>query len=342
MQDWLKSVPWAGSKWLARMRSKAPRLGTPRSSRAWRRSLPKSTFAWKREMSPLASAVPWARSRHQAAEVRMVARSRTEGRGSWVRNATLKNAAGRAAAPAPPGWVESARPGQEVASARPVPEADPGGEPHAATPGVPLPVGDAERDLAPAEVDADPRGAPADQPAAPRPHHLGPKSRSPGAHGQEQARGGAHVLAVRKFVEMAPAAADRDRERDQRRMLQGVHGDPQQRRAAERLRGELDKVSRVARVAPIGRIGVRAVRLREEVPAGARVGGVGRQPSAVVVVDEVLVEELAAPEGRRPRGGRPGRPSGVSPDDSATGISPTLPPAGTRRDGAVGRIFVRC
>ena len=73
-------------------------------------SFAKSTLAWKLEMSPVARAAPWASSRHQRGSVTTPAPAVGEGSGSWLfdRNATLKNAGGFAAAPAPPGWVASA------------------------------------------------------------------------------------------------------------------------------------------------------------------------------------------------------------------------------------------
>src|SRR3954453_12465535 len=105
---WLKSAPWAVSKWLARMRSMGPRLGTLLLSRTPLWSFRKLTLACRREMSPVASALPCARSRHHAAEVTALDPSVGEGSGSWARNATLKNPAGSGLVPAPPGWLASA------------------------------------------------------------------------------------------------------------------------------------------------------------------------------------------------------------------------------------------
>jgi hypothetical protein len=61
-------------------------------------------------MSPAASAVPCVRSRHHAGL--LIASMPSVGFciGSFVRKATLKNAAGDDAVPAPPGWDESAAP----------------------------------------------------------------------------------------------------------------------------------------------------------------------------------------------------------------------------------------
>src|SRR5438309_8126891 len=58
-------------------------------------------------MSPVASVVPWAASRHHRALVMSPEPAVTTGIGSWLldRKATLKKAGGFAAVPAPPGWV---------------------------------------------------------------------------------------------------------------------------------------------------------------------------------------------------------------------------------------------
>ena len=53
-----KFAPWAGSKWLARIRSMGPVVGTPELSVAPPASLAKLTFAKNCEMLPAASAVP--------------------------------------------------------------------------------------------------------------------------------------------------------------------------------------------------------------------------------------------------------------------------------------------
>ncbi|MGZ4181945.1 MAG: hypothetical protein ACXVUL_14825 [Solirubrobacteraceae bacterium] len=103
-----KFAPWAGSKWLARIRSMEPVVGTPELSVAPLASLAKLTFAKNCEMLPAASAVPWSRSRHQAALATALRLSMTDGSGSAVLNATLKKAGGLVAVPAPPGWVASA------------------------------------------------------------------------------------------------------------------------------------------------------------------------------------------------------------------------------------------
>src|SRR4051794_3745502 len=90
------------------MRSSGPSRGTPLSSLTLPRSVPKSTSAWNWPMSPVASALAWSWSRHQAGPVAVPAGSVGFGYGSVVRNATLKNAGGDDADPAPPGWEASA------------------------------------------------------------------------------------------------------------------------------------------------------------------------------------------------------------------------------------------
>ena len=90
------------------MRLIGPVFGTPLSSSGPLASLPKSTSACSVEMSPEASAAPCWASRHQAGFVDVAATLRTSGKGSLRRKATLKNAGGAAAVPAPPGWVASA------------------------------------------------------------------------------------------------------------------------------------------------------------------------------------------------------------------------------------------
>src|SRR3984885_11926572 len=56
-------------------------------------------------MFPWASAAPCCSSRHQAGSITAPVPAVTDGKGAAVRNATLKNAAGFVAVPAPPGWV---------------------------------------------------------------------------------------------------------------------------------------------------------------------------------------------------------------------------------------------
>ena len=72
-------------------------------------SLEKSTVANSELMSPAASALPWTSSRHQDGSVWLELLG-VPGSGSCLfqRKATLKNAAGLAAWPAPPGCVASA------------------------------------------------------------------------------------------------------------------------------------------------------------------------------------------------------------------------------------------
>src|SRR5207247_2987578 len=82
--------------------------------------------------------------------------------------------------------------------------------------------------------------------------------------------------------------------------LQRVGREPERGRVGERLHTQLDHVGRVVRVRWIGRIRVGAVRLREQVPAALGIRRVRRLGRSVIVVEEVLVEELAAAVGARP------------------------------------------
>jgi hypothetical protein len=84
------------------MRLSTPVRGTPPSSRVPSASLPKSTSAWKGDMSPVASALPCARSRHHAG-LASTSGLATLGSGSAKRKAALKKAV--APGPPPPGAV---------------------------------------------------------------------------------------------------------------------------------------------------------------------------------------------------------------------------------------------
>jgi len=87
----------------ARIRLIGPVRGIALSSVVPAASVRKSTSAWKSEMSPVASCLPCSASRHQVAPSAVFGTSLTRGSGSSVRKATLKNAGGAAATPAPPG-----------------------------------------------------------------------------------------------------------------------------------------------------------------------------------------------------------------------------------------------
>src|SRR5690349_13606056 len=93
MQLGPKSTPCERSKWLGRIRSIAPCLATALLSVTRRARRRNDTSAWNLEMSPVASALPCALSRHHAASVIVDGLAVAFGRGSWYRNATLKNAA---------------------------------------------------------------------------------------------------------------------------------------------------------------------------------------------------------------------------------------------------------
>ena len=115
-------------------------------------------------------------------------------------------------------------------------------------------------------------------------------------NGQEQVRRGGDVGAVRKREDVTGGPADGDRERDQRGLLQCVERDPERCRSANWFDPQLDQIGSVVRVARCRGVCVRAVGLREEVPFACRlrIARVSDVMRAVVVVQEVLVDELAA------------------------------------------------
>jgi len=80
-------------------------------------------------------------------------------------------------------------------------------------------------------------------------------------------------------------------------VLERVKGDAEGGRVRERLGAKLDQVGGVVGVAGPGRIRVRAVGLGEQVALARRprIGRIGQLARAVVVVQVVLVEELARP-----------------------------------------------
>jgi hypothetical protein len=128
--------------------------------------------------------------------------------------------------------------------------------------------------------------------------------------GQEQVGRPGRVGAVRGLTRLL-GAADRNRRRDQRRVLQRVESDPEGGRPPGRLDAQLYQVGGVVGVGRVTGVGVGAVRPRKGVEGrvlGARIVGVARDAlRAVVVVQVVLVQELAAPVGARARdqdGGR--------------------------------------
>jgi hypothetical protein len=95
--------------------------------------------------------------------------------------------------------------------------------------------------------------------------------------------------------------ADRDRGRDEVRVLERVQGDPEGGRIGQRLDPQLDEVGGIVGVDRVGRVGVGAVGRREQIAVAevaarvaARIGRVSELLGPVVVVEEVLVEKLAA------------------------------------------------
>ena len=201
------------------------------------------------------------------------------------------------------GWVRQALgaawsccvgrgPGDQVRIRRRVPEPDPGGQADLLPTGIPGAMRDEDLDLAPALGDRDARRG-----AHPLPIGGALERRGLPVDGEEELCRGAGVGAERERRGLF-RVADGDRRRDERGGLEGVQRDPERGRAAKRLDAELEQVGGVVGVPGPGGIRVGPVRRREAVPAGPRVAGIARgAPGAVIVVDEVLVEELAAPVG---------------------------------------------
>ena len=190
--------------------------------------------------------------------------------------------------------------GQQVTAVRLVPQAHASGQANHPAGRIPSGVRHAHLDLPPGGVDRDEGSRAADR--KPRdgvdkvPHHAGPN----GVNGEEQVGRCEDVRPGGEAPQQARGAADGDRAGDQRRVLQRVQRHPERGRVGQRLHAELDEVGRVVRVRRIRGIGVRAVRLREQVPAGARIRRVRYLGRAVVVVQEVLVEKLPAAVGAGP------------------------------------------
>ena len=129
---------------------------------------------------------------------------------------------------------------------------------------------------------------------------LGGEAGRAGVHGQELARGRDHVRAVRgtdTLLAGEPPSAIEKASSDGSLSVFSVTRNAVA--SASGFDAQLDEVGGVVRVGRVGRIRVGAVRLRERVAGGARVGRVGRLVRAVVVVEEVLVEVLAAAVRRR-------------------------------------------
>ena len=183
---------------------------------------------------------------------------------------------------------------QEVGLARLVPQAQARRQPDGLASRVPFRVRHPDLDMATPSIEPHPRRRPADRLAVRRAEEVGDQALlRTGVHGEEQVGRCAHVGAVRERTRLPLAAADRDRERDQRGVLQRVERHAEGGGPAERPHPQLDQVGCVVRIARIGRVGVGAVRLREQVARGAGVVRIGRQVRAGVVEEEVLVEELA-------------------------------------------------
>ncbi len=182
----------------------------------------------------------------------------------------------------------------EIPAGRLVPEPDAGGEANGALGRIPDAVGDEHLDLAAPLVDRHLRRRP-DRLGVPGANQV----RTPPVHGEEERRRPGRVGPVGE-VAVQRGAADRDRGRNRSGILEGVQGDPEGGRVGEWLDPELDQVGSVVGVDRVGRIRVGAVGLREGVVAGAGVARVATfAAGAVVVVEEVLVEELALAVGAR-------------------------------------------
>jgi len=118
-------------------------------------------------------------------------------------------------------------------------------------------------------------------------------------HRHENVRRRARVGAVREGMDLAGPAAERNGDADAGRIDQSVEREPDGGRMPYRLDPNLDQV-RVVGVRHRRRIGVGAVRRRElVVVVGPRVGRVGGELRAVIVVEVVLVEVLTVTVGRR-------------------------------------------
>src|SRR4051794_31623053 len=106
-----------------------------------------------------------------------------------------------------------------------------------------------------------------------------------------------HAGAVR-VADRLRGVADRDRRGYKRGVLHRVVGNAEGGGTGEGLDPQLDQVGCVLGVARVGGVGVGAVWPREDVARRAGVLRIaGAAGGTVVVVEEVLVEELAAPVG---------------------------------------------
>ena len=178
--------------------------------------------------------------------------------------------------------------GHEVRARGGVPEPDARGQAHGAAARVPGRVRDADLDLAALAVHAHRRRAAGHGLLGDGVEQVGARA----VDGEEHRGRRGRVRAVRER-QRRRRAADRDRRGDLLGVVHRVQRQPEGGRVRERLHAQLDEVGRVAGVDRVARVGVGAVGAREGVVAGAVVAGVARRPRAVVVVEEVLVEELA-------------------------------------------------